>query len=335
MQIIKRLAKCTMAGIVAIAVLSLVLAPYSLTPVHMENPDGNTDYVWPANALWCKMTEGISFGKFDAKGYNNTEVVDKPDILVLGSSHTEAVNVLQSKNFAALLGQQFEGTYTTYNMGISGHFFLKVCKYLPRTIELVPEAKYIIIETSNVTFNQNDVDSLLNGTVEFTPSSKGLISTLQKLPFFRITYTQLTSGLLDLLMPQEVQSANVTATAPETVLPDETVYDTLFTYIQDTLQGVDAQLIVMYHPTGVLQQDGSVSFVDNDASLAMFSRKCQEYGVSLVDMTQPFMQIYETEHKLPHGFITGEIGSGHINAVGHAEIAEQLAKCIAELEEVT
>ena len=100
------------------------------------------------------------------------------------------------------------------------------------------------------------------------------------------------------------------------------------------MQESNAKLIIMYHPTGVLQEDGSASFGENDPYLAMFDSKCQQYGISFVDMTKPFMQMYDQEHKLPHGFITGKIGSGHINADGHAKIAEELAKCIAGLEGV-
>lgn len=332
---IMNLVKCMLAGIVAIAILSLVLVPYFLTPVHIENPDGNTDYIWLAHSLWSKMTEGISFGRFDAKGYNNPTVVEEPDILVLGSSHTEAVDVLQSENFAALLGEKFQGNYTTYNMGISGHFFLKICKYLPRTMELNPTAKYIIIETSDVSFNRKAVDSLLNGTIEFTPSnSTGLIAMLQKLPFFRLGYHQLTGGLLDMMIPEKTKPVDTSKNATEKELLDEEVYDMLFTYIKDALKGSEAQLIIMYHPTGKLLEDGSASFVVDAASVSMFSKKCQQYGFSFVDMTQPFAQMYETDHKLPHGFITGKIGSGHINQYGHAKIADELAKCIVALEEV-
>ncbi|MBR3979387.1 MAG: hypothetical protein IKJ94_07185 [Oscillospiraceae bacterium] len=315
----------------ASAVLCLVLLPYSLLPVHIENPEGNTDYVWPANSRWSKMTEGVAFGTFDEKGYNNREVIENPDILVLGSSHTEATNVLQTQNFSALLSEKFAGTYTVYNQGVAAHHFLKVCKYLPRNAELNPEAKYIIIETGNVMFDREAVDGLLNGTVDFIASKhSGLVGALQKLPFPRAVYHQLTGGLLDLFMPQKTAGPATTLAEKQ---PEEKVYDDLFGYIQEALKRTEAQLIIMYHPTGILQQDGAVSFQENDAALAMFGSKCQEYGISFVDMTQPFLDMYATEHKLPHGFITGEAGSGHINADGHAKIAEELEKHILAPEE--
>ena len=334
MQHIKKLLKILLAGIVAVAILSILLIPYSLLPVHISNPSGNTDYVWPANSRWFKMTEGISYGRFDANGYNNAKVIENPDILVLGSSHVEGTNVLPTENFAALLSQKFEGKYTVYNQGISGHHFTKVCKYLPRNIQLNPGAKYIIVETGTTTLTRKNADSLLGGTVDFTPSNhSGLIGTLQKFPFPRTVYQQYANGLLDLFISPASEASGASDSASVVTVPEESAYDDIFGYIRNALQETDAKLIIVYHPTGTLQEDGSASFRVNDASLDLFSRKCREYGISFVDMTQPFMDMYETEHKLPHGFITGEVGTGHINAAGHAKIAEELAKRIAVLEE--
>jgi len=174
----------------------------------------------------------------------------------------------------------------------------------------------------------------LEGTVEFAPSnSSGLIGTLQKFSFPRVVYHQLSGGLLNLLMPARNPNNAVAAKASEEVLPNAEVYDALFGYIRGALGDEPAKLIIMYHPTGVLQQDGSVEFQNDEAALALFDSKCREYGFSFVDMTEPFEDMYASAHKLPHGFVTGKIGSGHINADGHAKIAEELAKRIAALEE--
>ena len=75
------------------------------------------------------MTEGIAHGRFDANGYNNLAVIENPNILLLGSSHMEAVNVNQDENIAFLLANELNGTHSVYNLGISGHNFIKVCKY--------------------------------------------------------------------------------------------------------------------------------------------------------------------------------------------------------------
>ena len=95
MSLFKGIIKVVLAGIVSIAIISLLLCFYSITPVHIDNPKGNTDYVWPAHSIWVKVTEGIAFGRYDADGFNNRTVIENPDIIFLGSSHIEATEVMQ------------------------------------------------------------------------------------------------------------------------------------------------------------------------------------------------------------------------------------------------
>ncbi len=86
-QFSKWICKCIIAGIIAIALLSIIFIPYSTLPVHISNEKGNTDYVWPANSVWMTMREGISHGRFDEWGYNNKAAINNPDIIIVGSSH--------------------------------------------------------------------------------------------------------------------------------------------------------------------------------------------------------------------------------------------------------
>lgn len=55
-----------LAEILVMMILSAVICFYTKTPVHIENKKGNTDYVWSVNSRWVQMTEGISWGRFDA-----------------------------------------------------------------------------------------------------------------------------------------------------------------------------------------------------------------------------------------------------------------------------
>ena len=134
-----------------------------------------------------KATEGIAFGKFDANGFNNITITDDPDIIVLGSSHMEATNVMQSENAACLLSKKLEDRYSVYNMGISNHNFFKVCQYLPVDLELFdPVPKVVIIETSTVRITKKKADKVISSSLGHVPShSSGIVGMLQKIPFFR------------------------------------------------------------------------------------------------------------------------------------------------------
>ncbi|NMA18559.1 MAG: hypothetical protein GX939_07380 [Clostridiaceae bacterium] len=343
MKVVRKILKVVSAGLLSVVILSLLLCTYKLTPVHIENREGNTDYVWPPNSVWVNMDEGISWGKYDSKGFNNKEVIYNPDIIILGSSHMEAVNVFQNQTVSYLLGQKFGNKYTVYNMGISGHHFFKVCQYLPNTIELYEKTpKVIAIETNNVSIAQEDVNRVLDRTIDYTPShSTGVIGALQKVPFFRRVYRQLESGLIDLFTSgqrDDTPDSNVdknetriihSDVAEEAV--DENAYTQLFQYLSNIEKNSGTQIIVFYHPAEKLNKDGSIEF-KRSVSLSAFEKYSMLFGIDFIDMTETFEAMYYEEHLVPHGFITGEIGFGHLNVYGHAAIANSLYDKIIKLE---
>ena len=331
MGVLKNFLKFILSGILAITILSILFSCYLLTPVHIPNPKGNTDYVWPANSRWVTMREGISWGRYDADGFNNPSVIENPDILILGSSHMEATNVLQDETVAVRLGGLLEGDYTVYNMGISGHYFLKVCKYLPATLSLYDNPpKAIVIETGSTFFSSGGLENFFNGNVEFTPShNTGITAALQKLPFFRLLYRQVEDGLLDLFLSRKVPAA---PSASEAEPADPDAYDALFRYITSVVKDSGTQVVIFYHPSEEILPDGSVVFRPDDTT-ALFAEKCEAYGIAFVDMTQRFSDMSRDSHRVPHGFATGLLGWGHLNSYGHEAIAQALADTIRELEE--
>ena len=347
MKAVKNILKTIAAGMVAIGILSIIFAFYYLQPAHTDNPRGNTDYVWISNSRWLKMTEGISWGRFDADGYNNPEVVENPDILVLGSSHTEATNVIQGKEFSSLLRNKLRGEYTIYNMGISGHNFLKVCQYLQNNLELYDTApKAVIIETDNLTFTKAEIETMLSSGIAKSPSyNTGLIAASQKSPFFSALYHQVQGGLIDLLMPDKAKISNLldgvhiappaAALSPATpfVSEDEALsraYADMFAYLGKLQQQYDTQIIIFFHPMCSTQPDGSIKIHDQDIK-AEFVYNCEQQNIHFVDMTESFTAMCNIRYKLPHGFVTGRIGYGHLNADGHAAIAEELYNAVTLL----
>lgn len=327
MKTVSDCAKVLSAGIVAVAILSMLMCGYSLMPVHSENKKGNTDYVWQPNSVWVKMTEGISWGKFDSNGYNNLKTHNNADIVVLGSSHMEATNVMQNENAAYLLEKNLKGKYSVYNMGISGHNFIKVCQYLPKNLERSP--KIAVIETSGVSINGEQTESVLNSTVEHTKSySTGIIGVLQKIPFFRVVYTQMVKGLAELFIAAPSEKTTAYNAAVEI---DMQAYDSLFEYISSLEKKYGTKIIIVYHPMESLNENGKIEFKD-DGSLTAFSTSAEKHGVSFVDMTPYFRKMYYSQHKAAHGFVTGKLCSGHLNKYGHTAIAEALTEKINSLD---
>lgn len=347
MKTVKQLGKMIGAVIVAVIILSLIISVYSTSPLRAKNPQGNTDYVWKPDSLWLNMSEGVSFGKMDGKGFNNLEVVDNPDIILLGSSHIESKNVNQNENTAYYLSENFDNEYSVYNMGISGHTIYKVCQYLPETLSLSDNVpKYVIIETDDIALTQEGVDAVLNHTVKIHRYyDSGLVATLQKNPAFRQFYHQLDSGMMGMLLPELVkpksaqnqtdvieQSNNEETANNKDYVQEYPQYDQLMSYLEELQKQYNTKIIIMFHPFEQLNEDGILSFINNNTD-EIFASTAKNHGITFLNMAERFEKMYDEEHHVPHGFITGEIAaSAHLNKYGHKAIADGLYDTITGLE---
>lgn len=321
----------------ALVILSLITSLFSTTPLRVENDLNNTDYKWEQSSVWMKMSEGISFGRIDEEGFNNLNEVNNPDVLILGSSHIEAMNVNQTESTVTVLSNKLNGKYSVYNMGISGHTFYKVCQYLPQSIKAFEKKpKYIVIETDSIYLDEENVNAAITGNIEKTKVyDKGLIAKLQRIPAFRLFYHQYDSGLDKLLFPPKTSSTSSvssnSADYESTTTIDHAPYEKMLSYLKGIQDSSGTKLIVMYHPFETLNKDGSISF--NNTYTSTFADIAEEYDIEFVDMTSDFEKMYYEEHHVPHGFSTGEIGAGHLNKYGHQAIAERLYQTILKSEE--
>ncbi len=323
--------KILLAGTIAILILSILLAGHYTIPIHYPNNQGGTDYIWKPNSFWIKQTEGISFGKIDAQGFNNNSIINNPDILVLGSSHMEAMDVMQNENTASILQDKLNGKYTVYNKGISGHNFIKVCQYLPQNLEIYKVTpKFIVIETSSPIVLQEDVAKIFSGKNKYNQSHEsGIIGLMQRLPFFRLLYLQIERGLTDLFITQNKTKQNKSSQEIPTI--DEKPYSQLFEYLRSIEEKFNTKIIIVFHPGYQIEKNGSISFSKLKYK-DVFKKKTIENGITFINLKEDFIKMYNESHHLPHGFITGKIGYGHLNKYGHAIMANAVYKAILELE---
>ena len=83
--------KLFLAGTVSFILLSIFSMFYYCTGLRVKSVSGATDYHWEANTLMANMKEGFAWIKTDKNGYNNATIPEEINILVMGSSHMEAV----------------------------------------------------------------------------------------------------------------------------------------------------------------------------------------------------------------------------------------------------
>lgn len=326
----KQFIKVFLAGIVAFIVLNIIFIPYNTTPVHIENKKGNTDYVWMPNSIYMRMTEGISHGRYDENGFNNLDVVENPDILILGSSHMESANVNQNESTAYYLSKYYEDKYSVYNMGISGHEISKVLQYLPDSLNYFNKVpRYVVIETWNLDF---DVEGIINKTIKKTKSnSTGLISYLQRLPLLRTLYFQYDQGLLTKLLYGTDTNTGYESVNKTDNKDFKSDFRTVLNYISCIEKEFETKIMIVYHFNETLNDDGTITFNKTD-NIELFELLSKEYNVSFVDASIYFEEMYKEENILPHGFVTGKLGEGHLNKYGHKAFSEAVIETIKRLD---
>lgn len=309
--------------------MSAFLAPYYTLPVHFENSDGTTDYCWEANGRWSKMTEGFAFGRFDENGFNNQKAIANPDVLILGSSHIEATNVLQKDSVTFLLNDLLsDRNLQVYNKGVSGHAFSKVVSHLKANID-ASNPPIVVIETSTVSLTEDEIKNAISNKSRFKNDAnnapkKGLLYYLQVSPFSRLLWNQISHGLFELF------GLKTTKAETQVIPATQSDYDELFDFIDSQRKNYNGKIIVFYHPTGKPEKNGSLRFETDENALRIFSSECEKHKIAFLDMTQTFQDEWENHHRSARGFTTGTAFSGHLNSTGHRLVAECLANEISK-----
>lgn len=147
-------------------VLSLLCLGYNYTGCHIQNPDHSTDYKWEKNQFFSTMREGYFRFRFDRNGYNiidDTPFSQKPvDILSVGSSPMEAVQISQKANTGYLLNKLLPGM-RTYNIGMSDHMIYQTIKNLRAAAKVFQPRKYVILETGIINLDEKIMREVING----------------------------------------------------------------------------------------------------------------------------------------------------------------------------
>ena len=316
------------ASLIAVFVLSMVSMLYKHTSPHVSPIANETYYRWEAGSFTSTMEEGFAWIEMDQNGYNNLKCFDSIDVLLMGSSHMEAVQISTEENVASRLNELLP--YNTYNIGISSHSFTHCVNNLKSAIEVFKPQKYIVIETSSISPKFDAMNDVINGKLS---SVGGPDSGIKRL----IQYVPAAKPILNQVLEWANSSSKnsvgggYSETDNITILSDQERQLVLYSFLSiicDDVEGTGITPIIMYHPSETLSEDGSVQYKTNADDLKIFAKTCEDLGIIFVDMTSDFERMYEEEHILAHGFINTSVGTGHLNKYGHKAIAERLAEVI-------
>ena len=313
-----------------------------------------TDVIREPGALYAQAKEGLGVARVDENGYNNPAGIagEGISVLFMGSSHAEGYNVLADGNAARLLDGMLRADGReghVYNIAMSNHDLPRNAANLSRALEVFAPSGYVVIETSTLYFTPDVVSATMGDNISRMSATEVPLEAITHRPLAKRLYKQ----LMDLLGKDGTDVARVLAqlrdafggaqqAVPATV-PTEAENEAAFARYSRAMgtwmaqlggvaEAAGVRLIICYHPRLVPQLDGGVHVASSEAEVEAFAEACASAGVLFVDMGGRFLQAYEEDHVLPHGFANTAMGGGHLNATGHRLIAEALYDTIVEAE---
>ncbi len=342
-KIVGYLFKCILAGIISVIILSSFSLIYYNPPIATPQPDFITNNKFVPDLRWSFMLEGFGFGKTDQTGYNSAyyDNCTEPDVIFIGSSHMEALQVPQEKNCVYLLNEMLDKDELQYNnlkclnLGVSGHFFEATASNYKYIAEKFKGTKYAVIEVFDTRFPSSKLDEIIEGKFHTPLEKKGVIyETAQRIPFFRLMYKKIN----------EAKSAKVdTAVADDgNVSPSEEEWDmeiytekmnTILSEISSLSEQNGIKPIILMHERFWEDKDRNiVTEMDKEYKKA-FTECCALNGMDVIDVTPSMIEEYNENYAVSYGFANTTPGEGHLNKTGHRIIAETVYKYINEKEE--
>jgi hypothetical protein len=275
------------------------------------------------------MTEGFGYGEMNNEGFNNIQdyFFQPIEILLMGSSQMEGTNVPQNATTTALLNKLFGAKYV-YNIGISGHDFSHIVNNLKTAVQFYKPNEYVIIEIGSLQFNVQALEESINGTLERIPSyDNKIMFFLQKIPYLRLLYSQY-KNFVGKGGDEDFQQSGIAFDIGKLSVALDAVMKKL--YMIEKEHGI--KIIIFYHPHFTLNNNGSISENTVYEYQKTFENACNNNDILFVNMADVFIEEYNNNHILPHGFSNTAVGSGHLNRNGHKIIAHELFRQINNIK---
>ena len=321
--------KMAMAVLGSFLVINVLCFFYFDLPRAVTNRDDFTTRKNIPNHKVCYCGEGFGISQTDKYGfYNDGNVTfDNANIVCIGSSQTEAIQVNEEEKYVSLLNGMDEHNHA-YNLGVSGQYFEKYCGRLPIIPRFFPSAGLIIMETIHMP-KEDDwdaiMDTLSTGNLAIEDhdwkEQNLLFRICRSIPYTALLKRQIT-GIMEALNDKK------------DAVPEKTNGMLQYTIKANNTMELLRQkmgnmpLIFLYVPYMDMDHKGQVSVAEDKAKIAAVEKACKSNSIIFVNMGPAFLEYYNKNHVLPHGHLNSQVGKGHLNKDGHRMIADTLAKRI-------
>ena len=328
------------SSILANIILSIFLLFYSYVGVQIRDNNNSTDYHWIPYGFRSKMDEGFSWLELDSNGYNNKKTFKNGniDILLLGSSHAEGFHVKQNQTIISLMNYYCK-PLNCYSIAVSGHELYNCINNLRYAYKNYKPNKYIIIEIWKIFFDSLQLSNVINNKHKPIPihTNNKYVYYLQKyIPSSRSLVKQTSLWLKQSYKIINPHNDTLSNFKQNITIDNKNEYSLIlnkFLLFARKSVSNDIPIMIIYHPSYKLQENGSIKNNTDIWYLKAFADACKNNNIIFIDTDNDLQELYKTSHKLPYGFINSAVCLGHLNKYGHEVIAKRLAKEILKLEE--
>lgn len=329
-KIFKDILKLFLAGFIAIAILSVFTLPYDYSGTREIDLLKATEFKWGESSLKTNMKEGFAWIRLDENGYNNADSYSSKDIdiLVMGSSHMEALNVLQKESVSYVLGELLGKN--TYNIGIQGHTLIHNISNMENAVKYYEPKEYVILETNKIFIDEDSMKHVING------EDTTLNVYDDKFFVFLQKYFPSIKSLMKSIMDWKNNSSIDGGVEQDDLSDEESEISTSYQYTlqrflsiaNKSIKSKGVKLIIFYHSEINIDERGNIIESDEQDEIAVFTDVCNNLDIGFIDMTKEINNLYYTDNVFARGFCNTGVGEGHLNKYGHRLIAETLAKYI-------
>jgi len=321
-------------------IINLVLFSYFKRPPKI-NVQAATDKIWGKESVIIDRTEGFGTVRTDANGYNNTFIPSEVDnyILLMGSSHTQAINVNQNENYAYLLMKKLQDAGINkyvYNVGFDANNFNIVIEHFAAAMQQFPDAEAVIFEVSDLSFTPQMLLDALSRQISYDPKvGQGklpihidILNFIQAMPLPRLIYSR-----FEYFQPN-IKKAFIAKT-PQPAAPvevDSVVYQDAINKVMETFrqEAGDKPVLLLYNSTVALNSSGGPVAKPWQIQVKALAKACADNNIFFHDMTDSYVRMLKEDKVAPFGFANAEAGLGHLNKYGHKAIADDLFKIMTE-----
>lgn len=315
--------------------------------------DPELGLVYRVNAPLVRGEEGWSAFVTDSRGFNNDDMDVPVDVLVIGDSMTEALQVPRHANFVSQTAHLLSGTQPQIRIYNAGHSGLGLADYLVQASGLTRtfQPKVIVVvftwkdfgsdatETSQRNFLALDSDSwLLRGQPVVARKTKGLkartLEDLNKIfPLVKLTTERVGDSTFAQAWGERnpFLPASIPLSPPPKDYPRAGLASWGVARLKDCFGESTVVLFIREAPRLGTPHAYQRETPEDQQVASELATACQEQGLVFIDTNESFQVLSLTEHRFPRGLSNSSPDDGHLNEAGHKAVASVLAPALLEV----